>query len=492
MDMLCRAGFAEVSIAGSMSAIRVEWSEIGRERVLGKEFRMLQSRMAANRSLVLTLLLAALGTAGCAKQMAGLSGRRVISPADFAPHANGAPDRSIDVAPSVEPETSSAGHLAATGDSSDTEPKREFFEPPPNATPQTIVTDAPSATSSESAPSASTSTSSGPAQRIIVDSLIGQVNGRPIFADAFFEPIEDQILAARAQLSPQDFVNTMDRIIADRLNMVIMNELVLAEAEAALTADVRVGLRYWLKDMEEQKLAESLGVRARAEQSLAEEGMTLDEYLRLKKDEALVYKLVSEKIEPRVIVTWRDMEREFERRQSEFNPPAMVKLGKIVLRKESEADMIAAVDAGIADGKSLAEIGSTLSKPNAYTEDEYQLGPDGMAGLPLNADILDAIKGLNEGATSRPVEVTIAPLMAGESARVSVYWYQVVSVTRSESRTLYDPVVQRQLYNEVYRRRLDEERDRYLMSLMSKGIYDDVEEMSLRLRRVALLRYGRR
>ena len=31
-----------------------------------------------------------------------------------------------------------------------------------------------------------------PGERTVVDSMVGQVNGQPIFADAFFDPIEDE------------------------------------------------------------------------------------------------------------------------------------------------------------------------------------------------------------------------------------------------------------------------------------------------------------
>jgi len=442
--------------------------------------------------------------AGCETQMAALSGRQAISPADFADE-------------SAAPNVSSSAAEAATFVDSDAErgPDVEVLaadhaaidalasEPIEAVTPDVepvAVVPAPTPPTSAGRAGAESPSASGSSgtlmpdragQRVVVDSLIGQVNGRPIFADEFLEPIEDQILAARAQLRPQDFITEMERIIADRLRIVLFNELVLAEAETMLTEEMRVGLRYWLKTEEEKRLAKSLGVRARAEEELAEEGMTLDEYLAIKEDEAKIGSLIQSKIRPRVIVTWRDMEREYERRFNEFNPKASITVSKIVLNRQREPELVEAVESGLATGKSFEEIGTTLARSSAYSDDTYQLGDDGLAGLPLNPKILDAIKDLKTGETSNPVEIEIPSSQPQGEPRTTVYWYHIKSIEQPEARTLYDPAVQRALYNELYRRRTNEEQDRYLQSLLGKGIYDDQEEMLLRLRLIALKRYGR-
>ena len=426
--------------------------------------------------------LAAIALTGCEASVKALSGREEISLADFA-DADAQPnvsrsaeeattfidsDADLDLDVAMEDEISPGGLIGASPSAVDSAP-------------------AAMANGTAERPANGSARSARP---IIVDSLIGQVNGRPIFADAFFEPIEDQILAARAQMSVEEFVRTMEYIIADQLREVIFNELVLAEAETMITEDVRVGLRYWLKDEEEKRLAKSLGIRTRAESELAEEGLTLDQYLALRKDEAMIYTLVKKKIEPRVIVTWRDLEREYERRAAEFNPAASVTLAKIVLNREREAELVAQVETGIAEGKPFEEIGASLSRSSAYSEDTFELGPNGLADLPLNPAILEAIKSLEVGQTTKPVDVTLQGL-PGEPERVTVYWYHIKTIDQQEARDLYDPEVQRQLYYEVQRRRTAEEQDRYLQSLRSKGIYDDEQEMLLRLRRIALIRYGR-
>ncbi len=450
---------------------------------------------AWTKRLAWEMVLCAVCLAGCEAPMAAITGRDAISPADFADLAaepnvsESAGDATTFVDSDVDADPN-AIVVTHHGDARDVAPTAaadvdDDGEPDVPAPTSAAPSDGPAAP----APSRPSTPSARPGQRVIVDSLIGQVNGRPIFADEFFEPIEDQILAARAQLSAENFLATMDRIIVSRLNQVIFNELVLAEAETMLTEETRVGLRYWLKDVEEKRLAESLGVRSRAEQELAEEGMTLDKYLEIRRDEAMIYTLVKKKIEPRVIVTWRDLEREYERREREFNPPASVTLAKIVLSKEREQEMIDAVETGLAEGKSLEEIGKSLERDTAYSEDVLELGPNGLKDLPLNPAILEAIADLKVGETSQPVEVELSS-MSG-TKRVSVYWYHIKSIDQREARTLYDPQVQRQLFAELKRRRLEEEQNRYLDSLLSKGIYDNIEEMTLRLRRVALIRYGR-
>jgi len=70
-----------------------------------------------------------------------------------------------------------------------------------------------------------------------------------------------------------------------------------------------------------------------------------------------------------------------------------------------------------------------------------------------------------------------------------VTWLHVVAIQQQPGKTLLD--VQRQLYSELKVRRQTEEREKYIRTLLSRGIHDELDEMARRVLTVALLRYAR-
>ena len=88
--------------------------------------------------------------------------------------------------------------------------------------------------------------------------------------------------------------------------------------------------------------------------------------------------------------------------------------------------------------------------------------------------------GLEEGQTSEPF--TLGP---------STLWVHVVSLQRPPARSLYeDPQIQRILRNEIHRRRGEEQWNRYIKSLLDRGI-DKHDEMADRLYEIAMEWYGK-
>ncbi|HIB69093.1 MAG TPA: hypothetical protein EYO33_29405, partial [Phycisphaerales bacterium] len=117
----------------------------------------------------------------------------------------------------------------------------------------------------------------------LLDAKIGDVNGKPVFTSSFFSPIEDRLLAEAQRLSLNDWRASAGRIIAQRLDGIIADELLRAEALAALSPTQRVGLQAFLSNFRNNLLSENLGSSQLAERRILEqEGLTLDEALRQK------------------------------------------------------------------------------------------------------------------------------------------------------------------------------------------------------------------
>ena len=181
------------------------------------------------------------------------------------------------------------------------------------------------------------------------------MNGRPIYAEEFFEPIEDQLRVIAAGADRAQARRTLEAFVAQRFKAAVDSELVVAEAESKLSPEQQAGLFAWLRSLQEETIAQRGGIRAAAEESLqAEEGGSIEDFLRITRDTQLARRLLNERIEPRAIVSWRDVEQEYERRRGEFNPRPQIRIGRVRLSVETDAAAIERVKALVAEGKDFA------------------------------------------------------------------------------------------------------------------------------------------
>ena len=153
--------------------------------------------------------------------------------------------------------------------------------------------------------------------RYTIDGLVGQINGRPIYADEFLIPIADRIMriASDPNIPRPTAIAEVEKLVALRFNDVVDSELIVAEAESSLSPEMQQGIFGWLQSIQEQTIAERGGTRATAEASIGEEfQISLDEFLEERRTVALAMNLLRKRIEPRAIVSWRDVEQEYRRR----------------------------------------------------------------------------------------------------------------------------------------------------------------------------------
>lgn len=312
-----------------------------------------------------------------------------------------------------------------------------------------------------------------------VESLVGQVNGRPIYAEEFFEPIEDQLRVIAAGADRAQARRTLEAFVAQRFKAAVDSELVVAEAESKLSPEQQAGLFAWLRSLQEETIAQRGGIRAAAEESLQEEeGGSIEDFLRITRDTQLARRLLNERIEPRAIVSWRDVEQEYERRRGEFNPRPQIRIGRVRLSVETDAAAIERVKALVAEGKDFASIASELKVADGGLWNTFELPENGIAGLEFSDAIKARLEGLAEGAVSRPIE-----------SRDFVSWYAVLDIETPGSRSIYDPDVQLSIEDELRARRRIIERERYFESLRSRWVTDDISRIERKLIDIALQRY---
>ena len=322
-----------------------------------------------------------------------------------------------------------------------------------------------------------------PGERTVVDSMVGQVNGQPIFADAFFDPIEDELIALSEELPPREYGEQMQKIVANQLNAVVLNALFLAEARGGLSQEEKFGVLAWLRNFEESLVAKSGGNRVEMERRLREEeGTTVEGKLQNIEDEALIQKLLAEEIRPRVIVSWRDVELEYERQYDKFNPPGSIKVARIRI-PTSRTESIADVSARLAAGEDFMELVKSTRQRLDGEWETFAIGADGKPDTsPLREDLVlikEKVAELgDQGDYTQPFEV-------GNYT----WWLYAEEFDRPEARSLFDPDVQRLLSASIRGRRGAEEQKRYIDSLFAEGIDDDIQDMLWRLLQIAERRY---
>lgn len=323
-----------------------------------------------------------------------------------------------------------------------------------------------------------------PGDRVVVDSKVGEINGRAIYADEFLEPMEHRLIEIARDFVGRERVVRFHTAISKQVSELVINELVLSDAESRLTQEEKLGLFAYVRSLTEQDRREiGAGSREEANRVLREQGEgDLDDLSRERRNELLVWQVRREKIEPRVVVSWHDVEREYRRRSARYNPPVKITLTFVRLRTEGNEELIAQISQRLTAGDDFEAVATELTgkAPRPLSDDPFTLGPGGMAALELDQAVTSQLAGLGEGDTT-----------AGFEFNTSTMWVHVFKVDRPKGRSIYDKEVQQELLSSLRARRSSEAWQGYVRSLMQESIKEEMDDMTTRLVAIALDRYGR-
>ncbi|MCH2141904.1 MAG: SurA N-terminal domain-containing protein [Phycisphaerales bacterium] len=316
-------------------------------------------------------------------------------------------------------------------------------------------------------------------QRVVVDSLIGQVNGRPIYADEVLSPIMDRLQAEYLELPYASFRQRLITLVMDQLNAVVLNELIVAEARAGLSSDEQTGLLGVMNMIREQAVGKRGGVLREAErQLLEEEGKTIDEYLESEQQKLLISELLQRRVSPRSIVTWRDIERSYRKRIREFQPEATVALGRIRVRTDGNQESIALWQKELNQGEPFDVVADQAGMPDAGLWETFRLPKGGLADIEIAEFYKQHLEGLEPGETSQSFQ------------RGSwTYWVSVLEISRPDVQTLDDAEVQQQLQRDLAAQHHGEAEGEFIQQVLQRGIFDDIQIMSQRAVLIAASRF---
>ena len=351
---------------------------------------------------------------------------------------------------------------------------------------------------------------------LTIEALVGQVNGRPIYANKVLDPVADQIEAASKKLSRTEFADEIrsalyaehkrmgTSIRGGRMYELVITDLLLSEAVSGMSKEQSYGLLSIVGQMRSDLTSSQGGSETRMRDIIEQQsGITLDKFLELQRDQILIDALYRQKIWPKVNVTWRDIQREFEQvtlgdellfveEDEERTQNVLmglkqgIPLGNIqsargtvtlgMIRFKQDDAVVKEIRSAFAEGISFSEVAVKFDIADGGKWETFQMGLGGIEDIEVGPAIKSRLKGIG-------VNDYVAPFELG----TSIVWISVLEVKQPIS--LYNRRVQIALQNALRWIQFNREKDRYVESLWGEGSLDEVKSMADRVTNIAVRRY---
>jgi hypothetical protein len=317
---------------------------------------------------------------------------------------------------------------------------------------------------------------------VFVDSKIGDINGRAIYAGEFLETMGDRLRAEAEKKDRAEWTTFARTEISRELDALIEDELLTAEALASFTPEQKQGFFAFMQTVSRKLTAQNLGSRTLTEQRVREaEGKSLDQVLQDRRSTELIKFQLQERIYKRVNVSWRDIKQTYERFYDEFNPPPKSRFRLIQISK-SESAAIAAVEQGIASGVSFEALSLTPENLAYVSNKERKAIREVVQNKEPAKTTFFANKDLNAAAATMTAGEIKGPIQTDPT----VTWMQLEEVIQ-EGLPLYEAQLRIETF--LKNNRNDLERKRYVDRLRERASITDVREMTDRLVEIALDRF---
>jgi hypothetical protein len=351
---------------------------------------------------------------------------------------------------------------------------------------------------------------------ITVESLVGQVNGRPVYANDVLAPMADQLRAESVKMNRSEFSESIRRMLffetegmggtirGGRIYELVITELLLSEALGNMSKEESFGVFAMITQMRDNLASAQGGSKTQLRQSIEDEaGVSTEEFLSMQRDQILIDALQRQKIWPNVNVTWRDIQREFEKLSNNTSVPTKemdekraqeilksmqmgtplkdivsakgsITLGKIRLPKEDVR--IELVTAAFKEGLPFQEVADSVDISEHGVWDSFELGSNGIDEIGINEVFIEKLKSVSNGE--------VVPAFEFGSG---VFWITVLEV--QEPVSLYNRSIQIALRNVLRWVQFNKEKGRFVESLWGKGSLEEVKSMADRVTNIAIRRF---
>lgn len=451
----------------------------------------MRSRTEPRRTALLLVLaagasLAIASLAGCSSQRSRANEERILKRAGLTPSERqpGTPaDQERAEAPLTGVRvagTDSIADVRILVGSPDREPVPTSSVVEPES-PRTVTGDA-SAGAPRPATTTTTAETARPAGASMgfVDSVVGQINGRPVYASEFFAPMDARLRSEAARLPPARWVEQTRQVVLSALRERMREELLLAEFQASLTREQRQGLLAFVGNLRQRLVAENLGSESLASSRLEEaEGLTLDEKIQQQRDTEIIRAQLTRAVGDRLYVSWREIELDYERNYDQYNPAPIARL-RMIQVPAANAERVEQVRTALATGTPFAEVASSFSDFRASEGGLWTIGVEreGYAKTRIFApeELNSVAIGLSPGQVSEPF-----------AWANSTVWLHLEEIEQPPTKSLYDAQIE--IHNRLRFQRWQEEEGEYYVRLFGRASVTDLDEMFSRLMEIATQRY---
>lgn len=319
-------------------------------------------------------------------------------------------------------------------------------------------------------------------QPVLIESKVGDVNGKPIYATKFLEPMAARLSAEAERMPRQQWIIWANNQIYRGLQDIVTDELLRAEALARLTPEQKQGLRSFLQSMRNDLASSAAGSRTLAARRLQEEqGLTEEEFIRAREQETLIKTTLVRDIDNRVNVSWRDIEQRYQRDLKVYQPNPTAVFRLIRIPTDDETAMAFVTDA-LGAGRPFDEVA-------AESKSNYKPEATGLDEILFEGPYADAAffggQTLNEQARTLTPGTWTGPFAMGSYSG----WLKLEEI-RQESISLYD--AQLPIYQQLVAERRQAELQRFMDRLQARASFTSLEDMRDRIFTVADERYGNR
>ncbi len=363
-------------------------------------------------------------------------------------------------------------------------PPRPLAPPPPpplaDPTPpaQPGVESDPIATVGE--PDLPTGTARPIGDETVIDAMVGQINGVPVFANEILGELDGVLRdLARRSTSQREWAAAAGREIVIELRQRTEDDLLLDEARSRIPRETQaIGFRNFLETIRRDLAIGEGGSAAAAERRLLEDqGVTLAQKAQQTLDERLINQELYQQAFSRVSVSGRDVEIRYEREFDRFNPVGVAKL-YVVGARADDPDAAQRVTDSLASGTPFSE----LAASDANTAGLKSAIEPRLTGQVADSKLLD-IAELDGPARTLEVGEHTGPIEY--SGRL--FWVHLASVDRPEGQSLYE--AQAELERQIELERREAARRKYISRLLQRGSYDDFDKMMISILEIATARY---
>lgn len=320
---------------------------------------------------------------------------------------------------------------------------------------------------------------------VLVDAKVGEINGKPVYAGKFLESRASKLRADAVEMrrkNPrgwrEEWRNSARSSFVGGLNGMIEDELLRAEALANFTPEQRAGFFNFMQTVSDRLASENRGSVSAAQQALQQKGQTMNDYLRDTEVRELVAVQLNRFVRDRVNVSWRDIKQRYEMLYNQLNEPPKARF-RLVQISARTPEAVEAFAAGLAAGKPFEELARLPSNAN------------NAANGGLEEKAITADRATMTFYTNPELNLAAQTLKPGETAgpfKLGTFtsWIHLDDIV-VKSRSLYD--LQILLEREIRETKMQNEKRRYLMRLLSKSQVTSTRDMTERLLQIAEERY---